>query len=64
VFCVHLVRPEGCVHLVGESPTRAMVGWPGSWQAVWLGNRLDRSPATNAADGQWSETTGRNVSEA
>ena len=38
-------------HLVGASPTRAMVGWPGSWQAVRLGNRLDRSPATNVALG-------------
>jgi hypothetical protein len=46
-----LVRPEGRDHLVGESPTRAMVGWPGSWQAVWLGNWLDRSPATKAALG-------------
>ncbi|OIQ64105.1 hypothetical protein GALL_543480 [mine drainage metagenome] len=46
-----LVRPEGRDHLVGESPTRAMVGWPGSWQAVWLGNWLDRSPATNLALG-------------
>jgi hypothetical protein len=48
---VHLVRPEGCDHLVGGSPTRAMVGWPGSWQAARLGNRLGRSPATNAAFG-------------
>jgi hypothetical protein len=46
-----LVRPEGRDHLVGASPTRAMVGWPGSWQAAWLGNRLDRSPATKAALG-------------
>jgi hypothetical protein len=46
-----LVRPEGCDHLVGESPTRAMVGWPGSWQAVRLGNWLYRSPATNTALG-------------
>jgi hypothetical protein len=28
-----------------------MVGWPGSWQAVWLGNWLDRSPATKATLG-------------
>ncbi len=34
VLCERLVRPEGRDHLVGESPTRAMVGWPGSWQAV------------------------------
>ncbi len=36
-FLLHLralVRPEGRDHLVGESPTRAMVGWPGSWLAV------------------------------
>src|ERR1700689_3628952 len=45
------VRPEGRDHLVGASPTRAMVGWPGSWQAVWLGNWPDRSPATNTACG-------------
>src|SRR5271166_3700278 len=43
--------PTGCDHLVGASPTRAMVGWPGSWQAVWLGNWLDRSPATKVAVG-------------
>jgi hypothetical protein len=47
-----LVRPEGRDHLVGESPTRAMVGWPVSWQAVWLGNWLDRSPATNLTLGE------------
>ena len=46
-----LVRPERCDDLVGESPTRAMVGWPGIWQAVRLGNRLYRSPATNIASG-------------
>ena len=45
------VRPEGRDHLVGASPTRAMVGWPGRWQAVWSGNRPDRSPATNVASG-------------
>src|ERR1700723_4515936 len=28
-----------------------MVGWPGSWQAVWPGNWLYRSPATNPALG-------------
>jgi hypothetical protein len=50
-ICVHLVRPEGRDHLVGESPTRVMVGWPGSWQEVWLGNWLDRSPATKGASG-------------
>jgi hypothetical protein len=38
-------------HLVGASPTRAMVGWPGSWQAVRLGNWPYRSPATNLALG-------------
>jgi hypothetical protein len=43
--------PMGCDHLVGASPTRAMVGWPGSWQAAWLSNRLGRSPATKAALG-------------
>ncbi len=43
--------PEGRVHLVGESPTRVMVGWPGSWQAVRLGNWPCRSPATKAALG-------------
>ena len=41
------VRPEGRDHLVGGSPTRAMVGWPGSWQAMRLGNWPYRSPATN-----------------
>ena len=45
------VRPEGRDHLVGASPTRAMVGWPGSWQAVRLGNWPYRSPATNLALG-------------
>ena len=44
-----LVRPEGRVHLVGASPTRAMVGWPGSWQEAWLGNWLGLSPATKTA---------------
>jgi hypothetical protein len=43
--------PTGRDHLVGESPTRAMVGWPGSWQAVRPGNRSYRSPATKAALG-------------
>ena len=33
-ICVNLVRPEGRVHFVGESRTRAMVGWPASCQAV------------------------------
>src|SRR5271156_6239646 len=41
----------GCGNLVGGSPTRAMVGWPGSWQAVWLSNWPGRSPATKAAFG-------------
>ena len=45
------VRPERRAHLVGGSPTRAMVGWPGSWQAVRAGNRPGRSPATKAALG-------------
>ena len=45
------VRPEGRDHLVGASPTRAMVGWPGSWQAVRSGNRRYRSPATKSASG-------------
>jgi hypothetical protein len=45
------VHPERRDNLVGASPTRAMVGWPGSWRAVWLGNWLDRSPATKAASG-------------
>jgi hypothetical protein len=52
---VHSVKlrcvPEGRDHLVGASPTRAMVGWPGSWQAVRSGNRQYRSPATNVALG-------------
>jgi hypothetical protein len=39
--------PMGRDHLVGGSPTRAMVGWPGSWRAVRLGNWPYRSPATN-----------------
>jgi hypothetical protein len=43
--------PEGRDHLVGGSPTRAMVGWPGSWRAVRLGNWAYRSPATKAASG-------------
>ena len=47
LWCV----PEGRVHIVGGSPTRAMVGWPGSWQAVRLGNWPCRSPATNPASG-------------
>jgi hypothetical protein len=50
-ICVFWCVPEGRVHLVGESPTRVMVGWPGSWQAVRLGNWPDRSPATKAALG-------------
>ena len=45
------VRPERRDHLVGASPTRAVVGWPGSWQAMRLGNLPYRSPATNAASG-------------
>ena len=47
LWCV----PEGRAHLVGGSPTRAMVGWPGSFQAMGLGNWPYRSPATNAALG-------------
>src|ERR1019366_2383545 len=50
-ICVYLVRPERRDHLVGASPTRAMVGWPGSWRAAWMGNRPGRSPATKAALG-------------
>jgi len=46
-----LVRPEGCDHLAGGSPARAIVGWPGSYQAAWTGNRPGRSPETNAAFG-------------
>ena len=38
-------------HLAGGSPARAMVGWPGSWQATLSGNRPGRSPATKAALG-------------
>ena len=45
------VRPEGRDHLVGASPTRAMVGWPGSWQAALPGNWQGRSPATKGALG-------------
>jgi hypothetical protein len=45
------VRPEGRDHLVGASPTRAMVGWPGSYQAALMGNPPGRSPATNVALG-------------
>ena len=45
------VRPERRDNLVGASPTRAMVGWPGSWQAVRSGNWPYRSPATNVALG-------------
>ena len=45
------VRPEGRDHLVGASPTRAMVGWPGSWQAMRPDNWPYRSPATNVALG-------------
>ena len=51
LLCETPVRPEGRDHLVGASPTRAMVGWPGSWQAAQLSNRLDRSPATKSASG-------------
>jgi hypothetical protein len=47
LWCV----PEGRDHLVGGSPTRAMVGWPGSWRAVRLGNWAYRSPATKTASG-------------
>jgi hypothetical protein len=47
LWCV----PKGRDHLVGASPTRAMVGWPGSWQAVRMGNWPYRSPATKAALG-------------
>ncbi len=36
---------------MGVSPTRVMVGWPGSWQEAWLGNWLGLSPATKAALG-------------
>ena len=43
--------PNGRVHLAGGSPARAMVGWPGSWQATLSGNRPGRSPATKAALG-------------
>jgi hypothetical protein len=50
-FSVALVRPERRDHLVGASPTRAMVGWPGSYQAVRMGNRPGRSPVTKAAPG-------------
>ena len=45
------VRPERRDHLVGASPTRAMVGWPGSWQAARMGNCPGRSPVTNVAPG-------------
>jgi hypothetical protein len=45
------VRPERRDHLVGASPTRAMVGWPGSYQAARLGNRPGRSPETKSASG-------------
>src|SRR5271166_4338794 len=51
LLCATPVRPERRDHLVGASPTRAMVGWPGSWQAVRLGNWPYRSPATNVALG-------------
>ena len=46
--------------LMSESLIRVTVGWPGSWQAVWSGNRLDRSPATKATSGgranRWAVT--------
>ena len=48
---VNLVRPERRDHLVGASPTRAMVGWPGSYQAARIGNGPGRSPETNVALG-------------
>src|SRR5271166_2251520 len=51
LLCETPVRPEGRDHLVGASPTRAMVGWPGSWQAARSGNCPYRSPATKAALG-------------
>jgi hypothetical protein len=50
-ICRLLCAPMGFGNLVGGSPTRAMVGWPGSWQAVRLSNWPDRSPATKAALG-------------
>ena len=37
-LCASGASPMGHDYLVGASPTRAMVGWPGSWQAVRLGN--------------------------
>ena len=43
--------PMGRDHLVGASPTRAMVGWPGSYQAARIGNGPGRSPETNVALG-------------
>jgi len=45
------VRPERRDHLVGASPTRAMAGWPGSYQAARMGNQPGRSPETKAASG-------------
>ena len=46
--------------LMSESLIPVTVGWPGSWQAVWSGNRLDRSPATKATSGgranRWAVT--------
>jgi len=47
LWCV----PEGRDHFVGASPTRAMVCWPGSWQAVRPGNWPCRGPVTNVAVG-------------
>ena len=45
------MRPERRDHLAGASPARAMVGWPGSWQAARMGNHPGRSPVTNVALG-------------
>src|SRR5215469_10771272 len=41
-----------------------IVGWSGSWQAAWLGNRPGRSLATKAASGRLSNPAGCNASEA
>ena len=62
--CIRLVRPEGCDHLVGTSPSRALAGWHGCWQAVRLGNGLVPKPCGQPRFGWGSESKGGNVCEA
>jgi hypothetical protein len=43
--------PKGAITLWVQVPPGQWSVWPGSWQAVRLGNWLYRSPATKAALG-------------